>query len=162
MTMLPKSGVTGYSTPSDTQVMIVRVLNAPRTVVWRAYTDPAYIAQWLLGPPGWTMPVCEVDLRVGGKWRYVYEKTGGTGMTLAGEYREVVPPERLVSTEAWGPEWPVTTNTMVLAETDGVTTLTITITYPSKDARDAALQTGMKGGVDMGFDRLDTLLPTML
>ncbi len=161
MAMLPKLGVTGYSTPSDTQVMIVRALKAPRAIVWRAYTDPTYIAKWLLGPPGWTMPICEVDLRVGGKWRYVYEKGEGAGMTLSGEYREVVPVERLVSTEAWGPEWPSTINTMVLAETDGVTTLSITITYPSMDARDAALKTGMKDGVDMGFDRLDAMLATI-
>jgi uncharacterized protein YndB with AHSA1/START domain len=108
------------------------------------------------------MPVCEIDLRPGGAWRYVYRKADGNEMTLQGSYREVTPPERLVATESWGPEWPETVNTTVLSESAGQTTITITVRYPSKEARDAALETGMKEGMNQGFARLDVLLDTLL
>ena len=80
-------------------------------LVFDAWTNPTHVPQWLLGPEGWTMPVCEIDLRPGGSWRYVWRKTDGTEMAMAGSYREFAPPERLVSTERWGPEWPETINT---------------------------------------------------
>jgi uncharacterized protein YndB with AHSA1/START domain len=102
--------------------------------------------------------VCEIDLRPGGKWRYVWRNGDGSEMEMAGEYREVVRPERLVTTEKWGPEWPETVNTVVLTESDRLTTITLTVTYPSKEARDAALQTGMKEGMDVSYARLDELL----
>jgi uncharacterized protein YndB with AHSA1/START domain len=158
MTTLAKPGVTTYSTPTDTQVVITRVFEAPRRVVFDAFTNPTHIPRWLLGPEGWTMPVCEVDLRPGGSWHYVWRKANGTEMDMRGGYREVLPPERLVTTEAWGPEWPETVNTLVLTESKGRTTTTLTITYPSKEARDAALKTGMKDGTDTSYDRLDALL----
>lgn len=154
-------GVTAYSTPSDREVVITRVVDAPRDLVWKAWTSPEAIRQWLLGPPGWTMPVCEMDLRVGGKWRYVWRKADGAEMAMTGSVREVVPPARLVTTERWGPEWPETLNTMALTESRGLTTITLTVLYPSKDARDAALKTGMKDGMDAGFARLDALLRTL-
>jgi uncharacterized protein YndB with AHSA1/START domain len=157
-----RTGVTTYTTPSDREVVITRVVSAPRGVVFDAFTNTRHVPNWLIGPEGWTMPVCEIDLRPGGKWRYVYRKSDGSEMTMQGSYREVAPPERLVSTESWGPEWPDTVNTMVLAETDGLTTITITVRYPSKEARDAALKTGMKEGMDQGFARLDTLLETLV
>jgi uncharacterized protein YndB with AHSA1/START domain len=157
-----RTGVTTYTTPSDREVVITRVVSAPRGVVFDAFTNTRHVPNWLIGPEGWTMPVCEIDLRPGGRWRYVYRKSDGSEMTMQGSYREVAPPERLVSTESWGPEWPETVNTMVLAETDGLTTITITVRYPSKEARDAALKTGMKEGMDQGFARLDTLLETLV
>ena len=92
------------------------------------------------------MPVCEIDLRRRA-WRFVWRRADGSEMEMRGEYREVAPPERLVSTESWGGDWPETLNTLVLAEEDGRTTITSTILYPSKEARDAALETGMKDGV---------------
>ena len=104
------------------------------------------------------MPVCEIDLRPGGSWHYVWRKADGGEMAMRGSYKEVTPPERLVSTESWGPEWPETLNTLVLTESGGRTTITLTVVYPSKAARDAALQTGMKQGMDQGFARLDTVL----
>jgi uncharacterized protein YndB with AHSA1/START domain len=110
----------------------------------------------MLGPDGWTMPVCEIDLRPGGKWHFVWRKANGTEMGMHGEYREVTPPERLVSTEKWGDEWPETLNTLFLSEANGKTTMTNTILYRSKEARDAALKTGMKEGAAQSFDRLDT------
>jgi len=157
-----RTGVTTYTTPSDREVVITRVVSAPRRVVFEAFTDTRHVPNWLIGPEGWTMPVCEIDLRPGGRWRYVYRKGDGSEMTMQGSYREVAPPERLVSTESWGPEWPETVNTMVLTETEGLTTITITVRYPSKEARDAALKTGMKEGMDQGFARLDTLLETLV
>jgi len=153
-----KTGITTYTTPSDREVVITRVVSAPRRVVFEAFTDTRHVPNWLIGPEGWTMPVCQIDLRPGGRWRYVYRKGDGSEMTMQGSYREVAPPERLVSTESWGREWRETVNTMVLTEQDGLTTITITVRYPTKEARDAALKTGMKEGMDQGFARLDTLL----
>jgi len=155
-------GVTTYETPTDTQVVIKRVVDAPRRIVFDAWTNPQYVPRWLLGPPGWTMPVCEIDLRPGGTWHYVWRKADGSEMAMRGSYKEVVPPERLVSTESWGPQWPETVNTLVLAESGGRTTITLTITYPSREARDAALQTGMKDGLEQGYARLDALLTTLV
>jgi uncharacterized protein YndB with AHSA1/START domain len=104
------------------------------------------------------MPVCEIDLRPGGAWRHVWRKADGSEMAMAGTFREVAPPARVVSTEQWGPEWPETINTVVFTESDGQTTITLTITYPSKEARDAALKTGMKDGMEQSFDRFDTVV----
>jgi uncharacterized protein YndB with AHSA1/START domain len=153
-----KPGVTTYATPSDREIVITRVVEAPRRLVFDVWTSPEHVPHFLLGPEGWTMPVCEIDLRVGGAWRYVWRKDDGAEMAMSGIYREVVPPERVVSTERWGPEWPETVNTLQLTEAAGRTTITITVLYPSKEARDMALQTGMKEGMDMGFTRLEKLL----
>ena len=157
-----RTGVTTYTTPSEREVVITRVVSAPRRVVFEAFTNPRHVPNWLTGPEGWTMPVCEIDLRPGGTWRYVYRKNDGTEMAMQGSYREVIPPERLVSTESWGPDWPETVNTMVLTEAGGLTTITITVRYPSKEARDAALKTGMKTGMDQSFARLDGMLETLV
>jgi uncharacterized protein YndB with AHSA1/START domain len=153
-----QTGVTRLETPTDREVVLTRVVNAPRAVVFEVWTNPAHVPRWLLGPEGWTMPVCEIDLRPGGRWRYVWRKTGGTEMEMSGVYREVVPPERVVMTEKWGPEWPETINTVAFIESAGQTTITITLQYPSKDARDAALDTGMKDGMEQSFARLDDVL----
>ena len=162
MTTAARTGVTTYTTPSDQEVVITRVVSAPRRVVFDAFTNARHVPNWLIGPEGWTMPVCEIDLRPGGTWRYVYRKDDGSEMTMQGSYREVAPPERLVSTESWGREWPETVNTMVLTETGGLTTITITARYPSKEARDAALKTGMKSGMDQSFARLDSMLQSLV
>jgi uncharacterized protein YndB with AHSA1/START domain len=162
MTPAAKTGVTTYATPSDREIVVTRVVDAPRRIVFDAMSSPKHVPNWLTGPDGWTMPVCEIDLRPGGAWRYVYRKADGSEMTLQGSYREVTPPERLVATESWGPEWPETVNTTVLSESAGQTTITITVRYPSKEARDAALETGMKEGMNQGFARLDVLLDTLL
>jgi len=156
-----KLGVTTYTTPTDTQLLITRVFDAPRAIVFDAWTSPKHVPQWLLGPEGWTMPVCEVDLRPGGSWRYVWRKGDDTEMAMTGKYREVAPPERVVWTESWGAEWPETLNTLVLSETGGRTTASLTITYVSKQARDAALQTGMKDGMGASFDRLAEVVASM-
>ncbi len=154
-------GVTRYATPSDTEVSIARTFAAPRQIVFEAWTNPAYIRQWMLGPPGWTMPVCELDLRPGGAWRYVWRQADGTEMEMTGAVREVDPPARVVTTERWGLDWPETVNAMDLVEEDGLTTVTLTITYPSKEAREAALKTGMTQGMEQSFLRLEALVATL-
>ena len=156
-----RTGVTIFSTPTDLDIVFTRVVDAPRRVVFDAFTNPKHVPNWLVGPDGWTMPVCEIDLRPGGAWRYVYRKANGEEMTLHGSYREVAPPERLVHTDSWGPEWPETVNTMILTESAGQTTITINMSYPSKAARDAALKTGATSGMDQGFAKLDVLWRTM-
>ena len=156
-----KTGVTQYATPSDTQVRIIRVVDAPRGLVFETYTQPKHLKKWLLGPEGWTMTVCEFDTRPGGAWKYSWSKADGSQLTLIGTVLEFTPPQRMVTTETWGPAWPETVNTAEFTESGGQTTITITITYPSKEARDAALKTGMKEGMDQGFARLDQLLATI-
>jgi uncharacterized protein YndB with AHSA1/START domain len=104
------------------------------------------------------MPVCEIDLRPGGTWHFVWRKADGSEMAMRGTYKEVVPPEKVVTTESWGGDWPETINTLTLTEKDGKTILTSTILYPSKEARDAALKTGMKQGMNVSFDRLAAYL----
>jgi len=150
------------TTPSDREVVFTRVFNAPRRLVFEAWTNPKHITRWMLGPEGWTMPVCEIDLRPGGEWHFVWRRTNGTQMEMRGVYREVVPPERLVSTESWGADWPETVNTLLLVEENGKTTMTQTILYPSKDARDAATKTGMKDGAEQSYDRLEAYLRSMV
>ncbi len=140
---------------------MTRVFDAPRRLVWEAWTNPEHVPHWMLGPEGWTMPVCEIDLRPGGKWHFVWRRTDGTEMEMHGVYKEITPPEQLVYTEAWGGDWPEVLNTLVLVEKDGKTTMTCTILSPSKEARDRGLETGMEDGADISFDRLDAYLKTM-
>lgn len=149
------------TTPTEREIVITRVLDAPRHLVFEAWTSPKHLPHWMLGPPGWTMPVCEIDLRPGGKWHFVWRKSDGSEMAMSGTYKEIVPPERLVSLESWGGDWPETLNTVTLLENNGKTTVMLTVLYPSKEARDAALQTGMKEGVAAGYDRLDEYLVSM-
>lgn len=162
MTDGSRTGVTTYATPTEVELVITRVVDAPRRVVFDAWTDPRHVPQWLLGPEGWTMPVCEIDLRPGGKWRYVWRKSEGAEVAMGGTYLEILPPERLVSTEKWGPEWPETVNTLSLSESGGRTTIRLTVSYPTKAARDAAIATGMKDGMEPAFARLDRLLETLM
>ena len=140
---------------------MTRVFEAPGRLVWEAWTSPEHVPHWMLGPEGWTMPVCEIDLRAGGAWHFVWRRADGTEMEMRGVYREIVRPERLVCTESWGGDWPETLNTLLLTEKNGKTTMTERVLYPTKAARDAALETGMKEGVDMSFDRLAEHLRTM-
>ena len=156
-----KVAPTTFSTPSDREVMVTRVFDAPRRLVWDAFTKCEHMQQWMLGPEGWTMPICQMDLRPGGKIRWGWRRADGTEMTITGVTKEVSPPERFVMTESWGDPWPESLNTLVLTEKDGKTTLTQTLLYPSKAARDAALQTGMKDGMVVTYERLDSFLQRM-
>jgi uncharacterized protein YndB with AHSA1/START domain len=154
-------GITEFTTPSDRELVATRVVDAPRKLVWEAWTSPRHVPRWMLGPEGWTMPVCEIDLRPGGQWHFVWRQPDGSRMEMRGVYREVVAPERLVNTEAWGGDWAETLNTLVLTEEDGQTTMTCTLLYLSKEARERALATGMKDGWSASYDLLDTHLRTM-
>jgi uncharacterized protein YndB with AHSA1/START domain len=158
MATASKVGTTTYATPSDREVVITRVVDAPRRLVWDAWTKPEHVPHWMLGPEGWSMPVCEIDLRPGGTWHFTWRRAEGTEMEMRGVYREVTPPERIVQTESWGPEWPETVNTLTLTEARGRTTITQRVLYPTKEARDAALKTGMKEGMSISFDRLEAYL----
>lgn len=159
--MISKPGLT-VTTPSDREIVMTRVLDAPRRLVWQAWTEPSHLPHWMLGPEGWTMPVCEIDLRPGGAHRSVWLHPDGGEMEIKGVYREVVAPERLVYTESWGEEWPETLDTLVLTEENGRTTMTLTMLYPDRKARDAALETGMEQGMGLSFARLDAYLADRL
>ena len=150
--------------PNDLDVVVVRAFNAPRELVFDAWTKPALVQRWLLGPSGWTMPVCEMDVRPGGKfkWRWRSEKNGAE-FGFTGEFREVVRPSRIVHSERYEPgdvggEMGEALVTTELTEKNGVTTHTMTIRYESKAVRDAALKTGMTDGMEMSFQKLDEVL----
>lgn len=144
----------------DREIVMSRVFNAPRHLVWDAFTRPELVKRWLLGPDGWSMPVCEIDLRVGGSYRYVWRHTDGMEMGMGGIYREIEIPERVVATEkfdeAWYPGEAV--GTLVLVEIAGKTTVTQTMLYDSPQTRDAVLKSPMETGVATSYDRLETLV----
>ncbi len=148
------------TTPTEREIAMTRVFDAPRRLVFDAHTKPELLKRWLLGPDGWSLPVCEIDLRVGGRFRYVWRRDDGQEMGMGGVYREIVPPDRLVTTELFDEDWTggETLNTLVLAEQDGKTTLTVTTRYASREARDAALESGMEQGIEVSYDRLAALL----
>jgi len=166
MTMTGELGVTTFELPSDEEVRITRIVAAPQGLVFDVHTRPEHLPKWMLGPPGWTMPVCEIDLRPGGAFRYVWRAADDTEMTIAGTFHEVVRPDRLVSTEAWSGsgddgDWPQTRNTLTFTEHAGRTTITTMIRYPSREARDAALHSGMREGMDATYAGLDAYLPAI-
>src|SRR5262249_17968033 len=134
----------------------------PRSIVWDAMNRPELLQRWLCGPPGWSMVHCENEPAPGGAFRYVWRGGDGVEMAMHGVYREVAPPERVVRTESFefgcdgqGGEQLAPA---VLAERDGRTTLTITVLFPSKEARDATIASGMEHGMAAGYDRLEMLL----
>jgi uncharacterized protein YndB with AHSA1/START domain len=145
----------------DRDLVMTREFDAPRKLVYDAHTKPDLVRQWLLGPPGWTMPVCDMDVRVGGTYRWVWRKeTDGSEMGMGGVYREVKAPERLVSTERFDEAWypGESLNTLVLIEQGGRTTLTQTMRYESPAAREAVIKSGMEKGVEASYDRLADVL----
>jgi uncharacterized protein YndB with AHSA1/START domain len=144
----------------DREIVITRAFDAPRQLVWDAHTKPELVRRWLLGPPGWTMPVCEIDLRVGGKYRYVWRNQDGTEMGMGGVFREIAPPERLVATEKFDQSWypGEALDTSVFTEKGGKTTVTLTVLYESREARDGVLKSPMEEGMVAGYDRLEELL----
>ena len=154
-------GTLKLTTPSDREIAMTRAFDAPRKLVFDAHTKPDLVRQWLLGPPGWSMPVCEMDVRVGGTYRWVWRHDrNGTTMGMGGVYREIVAPERLVNTERFDEAWypGEALNTLVLVEKGGRTTLTQTMRYESREARDAVLKSDMERGVAASYDRLAELL----
>src|SRR6188768_145387 len=144
----------------ETDLVMTRTFQASRDLVYRALTEPALLKRWMLGPPGWSMEVCEIDLRVGGKYRFGWVNETGETLGMHGVYLEVKGPERIVCTELFDPAMAPseTVLTMVLTERDGVTFLHNTMRYASKDVRDAVLQSGMEEGAGASYDRMDTVL----
>ncbi|MGH2711054.1 MAG: SRPBCC family protein [Actinomycetota bacterium] len=148
------------TTPSDTETVITREFDAPRELVWESMTKPEHVRQWY-GLRSLNMTVCEIDLRVGGKWRYV-QSDGENEFAFSGEYREIDPPGRLVSTEEFeampGTGYVVT---LTLEERDGKTQMTSHLQYQSMEHRDGHIQSGMERGMNETFDRLDEHLQQM-
>lgn len=155
-----RSGALEVTTPSDREIRMTRVFAAPRHLVFDCWTKPELLKRWLTGPDGWSFVVCEVDLRVGGAYRFVWRGPDGTDMGMGGVYREVVPPERIAQTEKFDMDWTggEAVSTLVLTEHDGRTTATTTVLYASKEGRDGALASGMEHGVAASYDRLETML----
>lgn len=149
----------------DSIVRVKRKFHAPRALVWKAYTDPALVQRWQLGPPGWSMPVCEMDVRVGGSFRWWYkEDEGDQEFGFHGEYLKVEKPSRLMTTEHFDDGntgefmGEATLVTVTFTESDGVTTVVTEMDFHTAEAREGALATGMTDGMELSYQLLDTLL----
>lgn len=151
------------ATQGDRDVVFTRAFNASRELVFDCMTKPELVTRWLLGPPGWTMPVCDIDLRVGGRYRYVWRNQDGRDMGMGGVFKEIVAPEKIVATELFDEDWTggETLTTSVLTQEAGRTILTTTVVYANEAARQGALVTGMADGMEMSYAKLDDLLVTV-
>jgi uncharacterized protein YndB with AHSA1/START domain len=154
------------SLPSDREVKVTRAFKAPKALVFKAYSDPALVRRWMLGPPGWTMPVCEMDLRVGGAYRWRWRSEDGQNeFGFHGVFREVVPGTKVVHTQSYDPG-----NTgqgegggeaiisVTFSEEKGVTTVTTLMDFGSKELRDQVIATGMTDGMEQSYQLLDKVL----
>jgi len=149
------SGSAVVTLPSDTQILITREFNAPRRLVYKAWTTPELIKRWWSGEQG-EVTLADVDLRVGGMWRYVMVAEGGFEVGFHGEYREIVPNERIICTEVYeGMPKGEAVNTHTFTETDGRTTLTVLVQHTSQEHRDAHINSGMEVGMQEAYDRLE-------
>ena len=161
---MTSSGILRVTARGDREIVMTRYFAAPRKLVFDAFTKPELVRRWLLGPPGWSMPVCEIDLRVGGKYRYVWKNDAlGTEMGMGGVYHEIVAPERLVTTEKFDEAWysGEAIGTVVLTEEHGKTTITQTILYESRPARDGVLKSPMEIGLAASYDRMEDVLASV-
>lgn len=167
------------SLPSDTEIRVKRSFDAPVKLVWRAYIEPDLMRRWCSGLPGWSMPICEMDMRVGGKYRWRWRSDDNSQeFGLKGEVLEVVPHAKIVHTQIYDPgdlgasmghdpQWSDATGsepsiiTVTFEEIDGITNVTTTIQFASKAERDAALETGMTDGMEVSYKQLDGLLREM-
>jgi uncharacterized protein YndB with AHSA1/START domain len=151
------TGALKVKTPTDREIVLTRVFDAPRRLVFDAFTKPELLKRWF-GPRGWSLVVCEVDLKVGGTFRFVLEGPDGKKMGMRGIYREIVPPERSVHMESFDDFPGESQVTTVLVEQEGKTTLTATVLYPSAEIRDAVIKSGMEHGAAESYDKLAELL----
>lgn len=143
------------TTPSDREVRVTRRFNAPAPLVFDAHAKPEIVKRWLLGPPGWSMPVCEIDLTVGGRYRYVWHNdSDGREFGIQGQFLEIAAPERIVTVETMDGMPGETTVTMTFEDRGEETHFTITMLFDSQKTRDAALEHGMTDGMGMSYDRL--------
>jgi uncharacterized protein YndB with AHSA1/START domain len=152
------------ATVREREIVVTRSFNAPRKLVFDAYTKPELVSRWLGVFGNWTMPICEVDLRVGGRYRYVWHGTDGRKMGLSGTFREIISPERVVATERFDESWypGEAIDSAVFTEAAGKTTLALTIAYESKEALDAVLKTPMEQGMATSYDALADILQTLI
>jgi uncharacterized protein YndB with AHSA1/START domain len=156
--MVASSGTAKVTLPADRQILITREFDAPKELVWKAWTSPELVKRWWHANRG-EMKVAEIDLRLGGTWRYVSVTDDGFEVAFHGEYREIEPYDRIVSTEAYegvpNPDDNATVNTMTLEETDGRTLVTVLVDAPSKEVRDAIIESGMEAGMQDALDLLE-------
>jgi len=157
MSQVTSSSKARVTTPSDTEILIEREFDAPKHLVYKAYTTPELVRRWWPGERG-DMETCEIDLRVGGRWRYAMVAKGGFQVAFHGEYSEIVPNERLVTTEVYegappGLEDPI--NIVTFEEAGGRTTLSIVMKVESREVRDMIIDSGMEGGLQEGMDILE-------
>jgi uncharacterized protein YndB with AHSA1/START domain len=154
---MKNTGTLKVSVPTDREIVMTRVFDAPRHLVFDALTKPELLKRWF-GPRGWSLVVCEADLKVGGAWRWVLRGPDGRDMGMRGVYQEIMPPERLVSTESFDDYPGESLNTLILSEEDGKTTFTITVRYASREIRDAVINSGMEHGAAECYDKLAEML----
>jgi uncharacterized protein YndB with AHSA1/START domain len=149
------SGTATVTLPTDEQILITREFDAPKHLVYEAWTTPEHVKRWWNAKRG-EVTIAEIDLQVGGKWRYVMVTEDGFEVGFHGEFREIVPNERIVSTEVYeGMPDAEAVNTLTLAEVDGRTTLTILVQHTSKEHRDAHIESGMEAGMQDALDLLE-------
>ena len=147
------------TTPGDRQIVVVRRFDAQRDLVWLCYSKPELLRRWY-GMPDWTTHICDIDFRIGGKWRLGQRSPDGYELASQGLYTGIAAPERIEQTEYYDDNWTQggTVNVLTLTEQDGITTATMTITFTSPEARAAAAASPMAVGMEIGFRRLDELL----
>jgi uncharacterized protein YndB with AHSA1/START domain len=162
MAAVTSRGTATVTLPTDEQILITREFDAPKHLVYKAWTTPELVKRWWSGNRG-EMTIAEIDLRVGGAWRYVMVTDDGFEVAFHGEYREIVPNERIVSTEVYeGMPEGEALNTVTFTETEGRTTLTVLVQHASKEARDAHIDSGMESGMQEGMDLLEQVAVSLL
>src|SRR5438270_6017567 len=154
---MKNTGTLKVATPTDREIVMTRVFDAPRHLVWDAFTKPELLKRWF-GPRGWSLVVCEVDLRIGGGFRFVLRSPDGKEMGMRGVYREIVPPERSVHMESFDDFPGESQVTAVFVEQAGKTTMTAMVLYPSAEVRDLVLKSGIEHGAAESYDKLAELL----
>jgi uncharacterized protein YndB with AHSA1/START domain len=154
---MKNTGTLKVTTPSDREIVLTRVFDAPRHLVYDAFSKPELLKRWF-GPRGWSLVVCDVELKVGGGFRFVMRGPDGKDMGMRGVYRELAPPDRCVHMESFDDYPGEAQVTTVFVEQSGKTTMTATVLYPSKDVRDAVIHSGMEHGAAESYDKLAELL----
>lgn len=154
---MKNTGTLKVTTPTDREITLTRIFDAPRNLVYDAFTKPELLKRWF-GPRGWSLVTCDVDLRIGGGFRFVMRSPDGKGMGMRGTYRELAPPDRSVHVESFDDYPGESQVTAVFTEQNGKTTLAATILYPSKEVRDMVIKSGMEHGAAESYDKLAELL----
>ncbi len=164
MEPMTHTGKADVTLPADDQIKVVREFDATAELVYRAVTEPELVKRWWGAKRG-AMTVCEIDLRVGGAWRYVMDASNGQEVGFHGEFREIVPNERIVQTEAYegipDPDASANVNTMTLTEADGRTTMEVLIQCVNKESRDMQIESGMEEGMQESYDAMEDVAKSL-